>query len=355
MRKIIHLDMDAFYASAEQHRNPALRHKPLIVGGSPDGRGVVATCSYEARKYGIRSGMPSYKAKKLCPEAVFIPSDFSLYKEVSRKIHRIFRTYTDIIEPLALDEAYLDVSANKKQETSASRLARAVKKDILRETGLSASAGVSYNKFLAKIASAFKKPDGLTVIPPEEGEAFVADLPVTKFWGVGPVTARKLREHKIFTGADLKNYSPEALKFFFGKNALYYHEAARGQDDREVIPHSPRKSLGRELTFEKDLRDPEQIRTSLEEIGAEVLKHMENNHLKAKTLTLKVKYHDFRLTTRSYSSDFPLDHLPTLNRIVREVLLPKTECPRKAVRLLGLYFSRLETEEESRQQFLLGF
>jgi len=248
-RKIIHVDMDAFFASVEQRDKPEYRGKPLIVGGKPNSRGVVAACSYEARKFGIRSAMPCSKAYRLCPEAIFVPPRFEVYREASEKIREVFWRYASQVEPLSLDEAYLDVSYTESFGGSATRIAQAIKDEILAETGLVASAGVSYNKFLAKIASDMDKPDGLYVIKPEHGAAFVAALPVGKFFGVGPATEAKMHEHNIYIGQDLLAWTEDELQGVFGKSTNYYYQAVRGIDLRPVRSSRVRKSLGKETTF----------------------------------------------------------------------------------------------------------
>src|SRR5882724_7115979 len=255
IRKIIHLDMDAFYASVEQRDDPSLRGKPVAVGGSRE-RGVVMAASYEARQFGVRSAMPSTTARRLCAELVFVKPRFDVYKEASRQIRAIFAEYTPLIEPLSLDEAYLDVTTNLKNIALATQIAREIREQIFERTQLTASAGISYNKFLAKLASDHRKPNGQFVIPPGAGEAFVEALPVAKFHGVGPVTAAKMNRLGIFTGADLRQQTIEFLKQRFGKSGPYYYAIARGQDDRPVVADRPRKSVGSETTFQEDVTDP---------------------------------------------------------------------------------------------------
>src|SRR5580658_3904877 len=258
IRKIIHVDMDAFYASVEQRDDPALKGKPVAVGHGAR-RGVVAAASYEARRFGVRSALPSVTALRRCPELLFVPPRFEVYRAVSREVHAVFAEFTDLIEPLSLDEAYLDVTANKAGLPTAWLTARAIRARILEATGLTASAGISYNKFLAKLASGQRKPNGQFAITPEEGEAFVEALPVAKFHGVGPATARRMHEAGIQTGADLKTWSLPDLQRQFGKAGAWYHAVARGQDDRAVNPNRERKSSGSETTFEEDLTDPMRI------------------------------------------------------------------------------------------------
>ena len=344
MRKIIHVDMDAFYASVEQRDNPALRGKPVIVGGPPHSRGVVSTCSYEARKFGIHSAMPSARAYKLCPHAVFISHhDFSRYKEASNIIRSIFFSYTDLVEPLSLDEAYLDVTENKAGNPSATRIACEIRERIFRETRLTASAGVSYNKFIAKIASDIDKPDGLTVILPSEAPAFLESLPVKKFWGIGRKTAERMKSLGIETGADLKALEMYELLELFGKSGSYYYHAVRGIDERPVEPRRTRKSLGRENTFSRDLNDPREIMDELEEIAARIEEDCLRLKLRGRQLTLKVKYHDFRLCTRCMPSPSPLQKSSEILSLVPD-LLKKTEAGQIPVRLLGLSLGRLEGE-----------
>ena len=340
VRKIIHIDMDAFFAAIEQRDNPRFAGKPLVVGGSPSRRGVVAACSYAAREYGIHSAMPSAKAAKLCPEIAFIKPRFDVYRAVSRQLHEVFRGYTDLIEPLSLDEAYLDVTAIADRSGSATEIARAVKRDILRETGLTASAGVSYNKFLAKIASDMNKPDGLFVITPRQGPRFVESLPVRKFHGVGHVTAHRMRQLGIETGADLKRRPLEKLIGHFGKVGRYYYDAARGKDDRPVKNDRVRKSVGSETTFAEDLHSRQEMLRQLRERAARVAEILVSRELTGKTVTVKVRFSDFTLVTRSC----------TLNRVLRSrnemlsllpELLEKTNAPGRGVRLLGVTVSGL--------------
>ncbi len=339
-RKIIHVDMDAFFAAVEQRDHPAWRGRPVIVGGDPDRRGVVATCSYEARRYGIRSAMPSARARRLCPHAIFVRPRFDAYREASRRIHAVFRRYTDLIEPLSLDEAYLDVTGCRQEGGSATRIARAIKRHILDDTGLTASAGVSYNKLLAKIASDMDKPDGLTVIPPGLGEALAASLPVGRFHGIGRATEARMHELGIHTGADLRAWPLDALRRTFGKAGEWYYRIARGIDPRPVVGRRSRKSLGSETTFPRDLTDPAEIRWRLEEQAAEAVASLRSEGLRARTLTIKVKYADFELVTRSHTLAQPCGRLDTLLPWL-ERLLARTEAGRRPVRLLGVTLSGL--------------
>ena len=344
MRKIIHVDMDAFYASVEIRDNPKLKGKPVVVGGPPNSRGVVSTCSYEARVFGIHSGMPSSQAYKLCPHAVFVSHhDFTKYKEASSIIREIFHEYTDLVEPLSLDEAYLDVTENKTGNPSATRIAEEIKQKILERTRLTASAGVSYNKFIAKIASDIDKPNGLTVILPEEAPAFLEALPVRKFWGIGKVSAARLHEQGIETGADLKALEMHELLELFGKSGPYYYHAVRGVDERPVEPKRTRKSLGRENTFRHDLTEASEIMGELEEIADQIEEDCRRLNLRGRQLTLKVKYHDFRLCTRTVPSPIILEKAADILSLVPD-LLKKTEAGKIPVRLLGLSLGRLEGE-----------
>ena len=336
-RKIIHVDMDAFYAAIEQRDRPELAGKPLVVGGSPAARGVVAACSYEARKYGIHSAMPSAQALKRCPSVIFIKPRFDVYRAVSGQILEVFRAYTDLIEPLSLDEAYLDVTAAGGPAT---RIARAIKDDVRRATALTASAGVSYNKFLAKIASDVDKPDGLFVITPAQGERFVADLPVRKFHGVGRVTEEKMKALGIETGADLRRRSLDELVRTFGKVGRYYYHAARGVDDRPVEPDRVRKSVGSETTFVEDLHSPEDVFRHLKERATRVSEILVEKELTGRTVTVKVKFADFTLVTRSRT----LDHALTGRREILSLLpelVEKTGAVARPVRLLGVSVSNL--------------
>jgi len=338
IRKIIHVDMDAFYASVEQRDDPALRGLPVAVGGRQ--RGVVMAASYEARKFGVRSAMPSVTAKRLCPELVFVRPRFDVYKQVSRQIREIFLEYTPLVEPLSLDEAYLDVTANLKNIPLASDIAREIRARILQKTGLTASAGVSYNKFLAKLASDYRKPNGQTVIPPEKGPAFVESLPVEKFHGVGPKTAEKMRRLGIHTGADLKAQSLEFLAQYFGRSGAYYHAIARGHDERRVVPNRPRKSVGSETTFMEDLDRPRQIEEGVASVLEDVWSYCERTGIAGRTVTVKIKYADFQIVTRSRTLPEPVASRELLQRT--SVELVRTIFPlEKKVRLLGVSLSNM--------------
>lgn len=338
-RKIIHIDMDAFYASVEQRDNPAYRGKPIVVGGSPEGRGgVVATASYEARKFGIRSAMPSKRALQLCPDVIFIRPRFEVYKEVSRHIREIFSRYTDIIEPLSLDEAFLDVTTDKQQIGSAIEIARQIKQAIVDELQLTASAGVSVNKFVAKIASDLNKPNGLTFIGPSSVEEFMEKLPVEKFFGVGKVTADKMKRMGLHTGADLKRLTENDLKQHFGKPGGFYYRIVRGIDDREVQPHRETKSLGAEDTFPYDLTKTEEMNAELDKICKTVYERLKRYGLKGRTITLKVKYSDFKQITRNQSLPFPTNDPDKILDTAKQLLLA-TDPEDKPVRLLGISLS----------------
>lgn len=345
-RKIIHIDMDAFYASIEQRDNPSLKGKPLVVGGSPHGRGVVSTCSYEARKYGIHSAMPCKEAYIRCPYAVFVRPRFYVYKEVSNQIRNIFHRYTDLVEPLSLDEAFLDVTENKKKIKSATIIAKLIKEDIKRETGLTASAGVSYNKFVAKLASDYQKPNGLTVITEDNVQEFLDALPVKKFFGVGKVTERVLKNNGINTGYDLRNTSLEKLEKIFKNRGLELYNFARGIDNRPVNPTRIRKSIGAETTLieNKNIDDAETVMI-LDELCEEVAERMAKEDKVAKTITLKIKFEDFKTITRSLSVSDYIRNYDDIRFYAAE-LLTHVEDSTKTIRLFGVTVSNLEKEEE---------
>jgi DNA polymerase-4 len=335
-RKIIHIDMDAFYASVEQRDNPDLRGKPVAVGGS-SGRGVVAAASYEARKFGVRSAMPSVTAKRRCPDLIFVRARFDVYRAVSNQIRAIFRDYTDLVEPLSLDEAYLDVTQFRKLPT-ATAIAEEIRARINEATGLTASAGVSYNKFIAKIASDQNKPDGICVITPKQGPAFVARLPVKRFHGIGPKTNEKMQRMGIETGADLRAQTLEFLTANFGKSADYYYRAARGIDNREVRPNRERKSLGAERTYGEDLQNRDAMIAKLEEVADTVWERAEKSESFGRTVTLKLRYADFDTPTRARSLDRPVasrEELLALGVDLLDTLIPDP----RGVRLLGLTMS----------------
>ncbi len=336
IRKIIHIDMDAFFASVEQRDNPSLRGRPVAVGHGRE-RGVVAAASYEARTFGVRSAMPSVTAMRQCPELIFTPPRFEVYKAVSAQIRAIFARFTPLIEPLSLDEAYLDVTDHLAQAT-ATQAAETIRALILAETGLTASAGVSYNKFLAKIASDQNKPNGQFVITPKQGPVFVETLPVKKFHGVGPATTEKMKALGIETGRDLKTCALEFLQDHFGKAGAYYYAIARGIDERPVRPDRERKSIGAERTFLTDLRTAEQAENLLPEIIEKVWRHCESMNLRGRTLTLKVKYADFHQITRSHTGDAPIATREDFESRAKNLLAPVFPAQR-GVRLLGLTIS----------------
>lgn len=334
--------MDAFFASVEQRDEPSYRGKPVAVGGSPDRRGVVAAASYEARRFGIHSAMPSRTAIQKCPNLIFVSPRFDVYKAVSQQIRDIFLDYTDLVEPLSLDEAYLDVTSNKKDAPSATLIAQEIKKRIKLETDLTASAGVSINKFLAKTASAVQKPNGLFLITPDKAEEFVAKLPIQDFYGIGPVTAEKMISLGIRSGADLRKYSEVDLLKHFGKVGHFYYKIARAEDDRPVEPNRVRKSVGAEESFAEDLSDGEAMKKALREI-AETLVRRISGHGGGRTVTLKVKYADYTQVTRSRTLFESISDCERIMQIALELLLT-TEVESRNARLLGLSLSNLDSE-----------
>ncbi len=353
-RKIIHVDMDAFYASVEQRDNPELRGKPVAVGRSQV-RGVVAAASYEARKFGVYSAMPSITAKRKCPDLIFVNPRFDAYKMISEQIRGIFAEYTSIIEPLSLDEAYLDVTENLKGIVSATRIAEQIRARIRAETELTASAGVSYNKFLAKLASDHRKPDGLFAIPPEMGPAFVETLPVRKFHGVGPATAKKMKRLGIETGRDLRAQALAFLQQHFGKASGYYYWAARGVDERPVRADRIRKSIGAENTFADDIVSCDAARDALREIAGKVWEHCKRSGSRGRTVTLKVKFANFQQITRSRTGRTQIRTRSELEEVGNALLEPLFPV-KKGVRLLGVSLSSLATEEaEGEHQVNLSF
>jgi DNA polymerase-4 len=342
LRRIIHVDMDAFYASVEQRDDPSLRGIPLAVGGSRE-RGVVAAASYEARKFGVHSAMPSVTAKRKCPELVFVRPRFEVYRTVSRQIQGIFARYTPLIQPLSLDEAYLDVTQPLLDRGSATAIAEEIRAAIKAETGLTASAGVSYNKFLAKLASDHRKPDGLFVITPRMGPGFVEELPIGKFHGVGPATAAKMNRLGIHTGLDLRQQTREFLVGQFGKAGEYYYGVARGEDHRAVNPDRTRKSVGAETTFERDLTEWEAVLPAMAPLFAKVWEICAKGERAGRTVTVKVKYADFRQITRSRSLTTPVASREMLEEMGLELLRPLFPPP-LGVRLLGVTMSGFEAE-----------
>lgn len=343
-RKIIHIDMDAFYASVEQRDHPELRGKPIAVGHA-EKRGVVAAASYEARKFGVRSAMSSQKAKKLCPQLIFVEGRMEVYKSVSAQIHEIFHDYTDLIEPISLDEAFLDVTENKKGIPLAVDIAKEIKQRIRQELHLVASAGVSYNKFLAKIASDYRKPDGLCTIHPDQADEFIRRLPIEAFWGVGPITAKKMHTLGIYNGETLRKCSLEMLQRQFGKNGLIYFNFARGMDDRPVEAVRIRKSIGCEHTLEKDLSAEMSLIIELYHVARELTDRLKAKDFKGNTLTLKVKFDDFSQITRSVSVERPFQRLEDILPLAKR-LLKGVDYSQHPIRLLGLSVSNPKEEHE---------
>src|SRR3954471_1035818 len=342
LRKIIHVDMDAFYASVEQRDNPELRGKPVAVGGGH--RGVVTAASYEARPYGVRSGMTSGTAKRKCPDLIFVKPRFDVYRAVSQQIRAIFFDYTDLVEPLSLDEAYLDVTEDRHGLGSARAIAQDIRRRIREETGLTASAGVSYCKFIAKLASDHRKPNGLCVITPEKGPDFVASLPVARFHGVGPVTARKMERLGILTGADLREWSIAALQTRFGSSAEWYWRICRGIDERSVKPDRPYKSVSAERTFDEDLSDPDRLSAELERIAGYAWDRVKRAEVAGRTVTLKVKFGDFTIITRSKSFAAPVPDLEAFTA-AGQALLAALHPLSKGIRLLGLGLHKLVEDD----------
>ena len=334
-RRIIHLDMDAFYASVEQRDDPSLRGKPVAVGGSPQSRGVVAASSYEARKFGVRSAMPMARALRLCPELVIVRPDFARYHAASQKVMTILRSCTPLVEPLSLDEAYLDVTENLWGEPLATNVAKKLKARIREEIGLTASAGVAPNKFLAKIASGWRKPDGLTVIPPERVESFLQQLPVEALWGVGPVTAKKLRALGVQRLIDVREKDEISLQKAVGNLAASLKRLSWGDDPREVKPDRPWKSISAETTYAEDLKDLKEMRSEVERLARSVAASLEKKELKARGVTLKLRYSDFTTVTRSHTEERPTRD-PEAFAARSVALLDRTDAARRTVRLLGV-------------------
>ena len=345
LRRILHIDMDAFYASVEQRDDPSLRGRPVAVGGAPDKRGVVAAASYEARAFGVRSAIPMSRAARLCPSLVIVRPDFTKYRAVSQQVFALFRAVTPLVEPLSLDEAYLDVTENAWGETLGMTVARRLKSAIRDATGLTASAGVAPNKFLAKIASGWQKPDGLTVIAPERVEHFLQGLPVDALWGVGPVTARKLRERGIEKLVDVRRADPALLREAVGSLAEWLQQLAQGHDERPVEPEHEPKSSGSENTFERDITDLDLIRREIGDMAADAAAWLARRELYARTVTIKVRYSDFTTITRSHSEPATRDAQSLRQRAV--ALLDRTEAGRRPIRLLGVSVHNLSEEPES--------
>ncbi|MCZ6676675.1 MAG: DNA polymerase IV [Candidatus Poribacteria bacterium] len=343
MRKILHIDLDAFFASVEQRDNPELRGKSVLVGGKPSERGVVAAASYEARRFGVHSAMPMKTAVRMCPEAVIVPSRIDHYREISREIRAIFFQYTDLVEPVAYDECYLDVTQNKHSIPYATEVAKAIKADICSQLSLTASAGVAGNKFLAKIASDMDKPNGLFVIKPHQVEAFLENLPVKKIWGVGPVTEKRLHEMDIETIGQLREISLEVLSREFGKVGGDFYHLARGVDDRPVDPCDDRKSISRETTFAADLFAVEQMKVEIQQLSENVAQFLESEGLKGRTVTLKVRYPNLTIRTRSQTLLAGINDKATIARTAID-LLAKTQAQSLGVRLLGVGVSHWDEE-----------
>jgi len=339
-RKIIHVDMDAFFASVEQRDDPSLRGRPVAVGYAA-ARGVVAAASYEARTFGVKSALPSVTAMRRCPDLVLVPPRFDVYRTVSQQIHAIFAEFTDLIQPLSLDEAYLDVTANRQGLPTARLTAKAIRARIFEKTGLTASAGISYNKFLAKLASDHRKPNGQFAVTPDMGAAWVETLPVSRFHGVGPVTAAKMERLGIRTGADLRAKSMNFLIDHFGSSAGWYHAIVRGQDDRPVNPHRERKSSGSETTFDRDLTDPEEIEAGVLRMADDVWEWCEGRNAFGRTVTVKIKFQDFRQITRSRSHQGVVDTHELLRQASLD-LVRSIYPPEKGIRLVGVTVSNFE-------------
>ncbi len=344
-RKIIHIDMDAFFAAVEQRDFPQYKNKPIIVGGKPNARGVVAACSYEARKFGVHSAMPSSQAYRLCPQAIFVKPRFEAYKEASNAIRHIFAKFTDLVEPVSLDEAYLDVTNSSVHHGSATLIAREIKKSILKNTQLVASAGISYNKFLAKMASDMDKPDGLYLITPEQGDSFVENLPVGDFHGIGSATEKKMHALGIKTGKHLKQQSLAFLQQTFGKAGQHYYNISRGIDHRPVKNDRPSKSVGVETTFQVDIKDHDYILRQLNTLLNKALKKLNEKKLIAQTLTIKIKYHDFVQITRSRTLSQAISNSSNVSPVI-DSLLKDTDIGHRKVRLLGITLSSLQNPNQ---------
>ncbi len=341
MKKIIHIDMDAYYAAIEIRENPSLKGKPVVVGGPPDSRGVVSTSSYEARRYGIHSGMPSSQAWRLCPPAVFVYPQFNIYKDVTNQIRDIFFQYTDMVEPMSLDEAYLDVTTNKVNEPYATNIAEQIKKKILVQTKLTCSAGVSYNKFLAKIGSELNKPDGLTIIPPHRAQEILFNLPIEKFHGIGKVTAARMQKMGIKTGEDLYSWDLVKLIKYFGKIGVFFYYVVRGIDNRDIITESEPKSISNENTFHNDIDSIDVLLQELMRIAEKVSSRMKMNSIQGQLLTLKLKYDNFEQITRSITLPIITNDKDILFRFAEQLLVQNWDHKRK-VRLIGVGISKLE-------------
>lgn len=347
-RKIIHLDMDAFYASVEQRDNPELRGKPLVVGGDPSGRGVVAAASYEIRKFGVRSAMSCYEAKKRCPDAIFVRPRFEVYRSVSQQIRQIMLSLTDLVEPLSLDEAYLDVTGIKAHHGSATLMANWLRAQIYEQTQLRASAGVSFNKMLAKIASDINKPNGIAVITPDQAEAFISSLPIERFHGIGKATAKRMHEMGIYNGADLRAMSVDTLVYEFGKRGQFYSEIAHGNDTRPVKSKRIHKSVGSETTFRDNISDTDTLLHYIFEQNADAFEQLSKKSRLGHTITLKIKYSDFTQITRSHTLHTPFPSADSAHYWLRKLL---DEAPRHLpIRLVGVTYSNLTTLDDVNTQ-----
>lgn len=352
IRKIIHIDMDAFFASVEQLRNPSLKGKPVLVGGSPDGRGVVAAASYEARRYGVHSAMPAAKALRRCPHAIFVKPDFEQYRYYSDIIRSIFLQYTDLVEPLSLDEAYLDVTHSPAQQGSATLIAKEIRQKIFKQTALTASAGVSYNKFLAKMASDINKPNGMAVILPEQAEALIADWPVERFHGIGKSTANKMHRLGIFLGSDIKALPLAELVKHFGKSGPHYYDLVRGIDEREVKPNRERKSIGKENTFNQDIYEPKELLDYLKQQCIKVCGKAKELGVNARTISLKARYPDFETITRSQTLRFYTSDAELVFAQLKEMLLKEVDYSR-GIRLIGMNIHNFDRAELQAKQLEL--
>ena len=352
-RKIIHIDMDAFYASVEQRDNPELRGKPIAVGHAEQ-RGVVSAASYEARRYGVRSAMSSLRAKQLCPHIIFVPGRMDVYKEVSAQVHHIFQEYTDLIEPLSLDEAFLDVTHNKKGMELAVDIAKEIKQRIREELNLVASAGISYNKFLAKVASDFRKPDGLCTIHPNQAWEFIAKLPIESFWGVGPITAKKMHALGIHKGKDLQQCTQEMLTRVFGKAGCIYYSFARGIDNRPVEAERNCKSVGCEHTLDKDITASSSVIIELYHVASELIERLKRKGFCGNTLTLKIKFYDFKQITRSITQEKELNNMNNILPLAKQ-LLKEVDFSIRPIRLIGLTVSNPKQEHNDWKQLELEF
>ncbi len=348
MKKIIHIDMDAYFAAIEIREDPSLKGKCVVVGGPPNSRGVVSTCSYEARKYGVHSGMSSYQAWNLCPQAVFVHSHFKLYKEISQQVRDIFYSWTDLVEPMSLDEAYLDVTENKKGEESAEKIARAIKDEIFSVTRLTCSAGVSYNKFLAKIGSELNKPDGLAIIPPEKAQEVLFALPIGKFYGIGKVTAAKMQKLGITNGADLAKWELKDLMKAFGKAGFFYYHVVRGIDNREVITEFEPKSISCESTFDTDLDSMDELFAVLRKLSERLANRMATKGISGQNVVLKLKYDNFEYITRSCAMRGSCNAPEVLYKYGEQLLVANWDTARK-VRLLGLGVGKLDSGGDCEQ------